>query len=394
MRTFQFSYPSTLVFGSGLRKEFVTHLRAAGATRVLLHYGGNSIARSGLLDMLREGLAAAGISFCELGGVKPNPRLTMVRKGAALCRQEGIDFILACGGGSVIDSAKAIAAAACAQQDIWEVMTKERPIESALPVGVILTLPATASETGTAFVISNEDTQQKVIYGGKAVTPKFAIIDPDLYLNIPVKTSLPGICDMMSHVIERYFSPESYTELTDGICEAVLRNIIRNADRLLRGENTLEVWSELALSANMAHNNVCGWGRSGDWSCHMIEHELSACYDVTHGAGLTVLTPAWMKYVWQKHVPLFAQFAIQVMGVEPLTRTLEEVAEQGVRQLESLFRSYGMPTRLSELGILDDSRFEHMAKQAVGFAVDPDGTLGMLEPLHWQDIVNIFRLAE
>lgn len=393
MHEFQFTYPSTLIFGVGKRRAFAAQLQAAGVKRVLLHYGGSSIRRSGLLELIQGELDAAGISCCELGGVQPNPRLSMVRQGVALCRREGVDFILACGGGSVIDSAKAIASGVCTEADIWDVMTKGLPITSALPVGVILTLPATASETGAAFVLTNEETKQKIIYGAPAATPRFAIIDPELYLTIPPKAYWPGICDMMSHVMERYFSVEPHTELTDGICEAVMRNIIRNADRLLHGENTLEVWSELALSANMAHNNVCGWGRVSGWSCHMIEHELSAFYDVAHGAGLTVLTPAWMKYIYRRHIPLFAQFAVQIMGVEPLTRSLEEVAALGIRRLEDLFRSYGMPTRLSELGITDDSLFERMAKQAVGFEQDPDGTLGALEPLTWTEIVSIFHLA-
>lgn len=393
MHDFQFSFPSTLIFGAGKRRDFISHLQAAGAKRVLLHYGGGSIRRSGLLDMILTELSEAGISCFELGGVQPNPRLSMVRQGVELCRREKIDYILACGGGSVIDSAKAIACGVCAETDIWDVITRGLPIASALPVGVILTLPATASETGAAFVLTNEETKEKMIYGGPAAIPKFAIIDPELYVTIPAGTYWPGICDMMSHVMERYFSAEPHTELTDGICEAVMRNIIRNADRLLHGENTLEVWSELALSANMAHNNVCSWGRVSGWTCHMMEHELSALYDVPHGAGLTVLTPAWMKYIYRRHIPQFAQFAVQVMGVEPLTRSLDEIAAIGIRRLEELFRSYGMPTHLVELGITDDSQFEFMAKRAVGFAQDPKGTLGILEPLTWVEIVRIFRLA-
>lgn len=394
MQNFVFQQPSKLIFGPGRRTEFLEELKPFAPKKVLIHYGGSSAVRSGLIGMIEEKLDAAGIAYVRLGGVKPNPRLTMVEEGAALCRAECVDFILAMGGGSVIDSAKAISAGAYLEGDLWTAITSYQPIERPIPIGVILTIPATASETGMAFVISNEETQQKFLGADPAVFPKFAIIDPELYLTVPPKAYWPGICDMMSHVIERYFSATAHAELTDGICEAVLRNLIRNARRLYAGENTIEVWSELAVSANVAHNGICGIGRLPEWSCHMMEHELSATYDVTHGAGLTVLTPAWMKYIYKDHVPLFAQFAIQVMGVEANTRSLEEIAAEGIRRLEALYRLFGMPTTMQELGVPDDSQYERMAKQAVGAESDPDARLGFLHPLSADDVINIFRLSE
>ena len=393
MRAFEWTYPSKLVFGKGRFSQFVPFLKDSDPKKVLLHYGGSSIIRTGVLGKIKDELNEAGIAWCELGGVKPNPRISMVREGIDLCKREQVDFILACGGGSVIDSSKAIAAGVCADEDIWDVIAGFKPITRAIPIGVILTIPATASETGSAFVISNEATRQKLLTASPAVVPKFAVIDPELYLSIPPKAYWPGVCDMISHVLERYFTNEEHTELTDGICEAVMRNVIRNGNRLLNGENTVEVWSELALSANMAHNSICSWGRMPDWSCHMIEHELSAQYDVTHGAGLTVLTPAWMKYVYKKHIPFFAQFAVNVMGAEPNLRSQESLAKWGIEQLEQLYRSWGMPTKLSELGICDEEHFEHMAKEAVGFSYDSEARLGSLEPLSWEDVVNILKLA-
>lgn len=393
MQSFNFSLPTELVFGNGRRTQFIDYVKAFNPSKVMILYGGNSIIRSGLLDLIHSELDNAAISYYDLGGVKPNPSVSLVREAIEICRKENVDFILACGGGSVIDSGKAIAAGVSAEDDIWDIISEYRPVAEALPIGVILTLPATASESGAAFVITNDETQQKLLTASPAVRPKFAVIDPELYLTIPPKVYWPGICDMLSHVIERYFSSEPKTELTDGICESVMRNIIRNANRLLKGENTLDVWAELSLSANMAHNGICGWGRNPDWSCHMIEHEMSALYHVTHGAGLTVITPAWMKYIYKMHIPMFAQFAINVMGVEANTRNLEEIAEAGIARLEDFYRSCNMPTKLEQIGITDDSRFEELAKRAVGYDYNPDSRLGTLMPLSWENVVEILQLA-
>lgn len=394
MRNFEFSLPTKLIFGKGERKRVGEELHAAGATRVLLHFGGGSIIRSGLLDFIHGELEKAGIQWIDLGGVKPNPKLSMVREGIRVCREEHVDYILAVGGGSVIDSAKAIAIGAVNEEDIWQILMTWAQPEHALPIGVVLTLPAAGSESGSGLVITNEETKQKQLYGSAAIYPKFAIVDPELYLTIPPKVYGPAVCDMISHVIERYFSVQDHTETSDGLCEATLCTLIRNIGRLLRGENTCEVWSELALSANIAHNGICGLGRWPEWCCHTMEHELSAFYDVSHGAGLTVLTPAWMKYIYKDHIPLFAQFAVKVMGVEPNTRDLEELACEGIRRLEELYRALEMPLTMKELGIPDDSLYETMAKRAVGFEVDPNGRLGALHPLSWEDVMAIFRIAE
>lgn len=394
MRNFEFSLPTKLIFGKGERRRVGEELQAAKATRVLLHFGGGSILCSGLLDLIHSELEKVGIRWIDLGGVKPNPRLSMVREGIRICREEHVDYILAVGGGSVIDSAKAIAIGAVNEADIWQILMTWAQPEHALPVGVVLTLPAAGSETGSGLVITNEKTMQKQLYGSNAAYPRFAILDPELYLTIPPKVYGPAVCDMMSHVFERYFSSQDHTETSDGLCEAILRTLTRNIRRLIRGENTCDVWGELALSANIAHNGICGLGRWPEWCCHTIEHELSAFYDVTHGAGLAVLTPAWMKYIFKDHILLFAQFAIKVMDVEPNTRNLEEVACEGIRRLEALYFALGLPSTMTELGIPDDSLYETMAKRAVGFEIDSNRRLGSLHPPSWEDVMAIFHIAE
>lgn len=395
MRNFEFLYPTRLIFGAGERKRIGAELKAAGAKKVLIHFGGGSVIKSGLLEMIHEALTAEGIRYIDFGGVKPNPRLSTVYEGIRICRENEIDFVLAVGGGSVIDSSKAIAIGTVNEEDIWQIMTTWAQPQQALPVAVVLTLPAAGSEAGMGLVITNEETKQKQLYGCSAAFPKFAVIDPELYLTIPEKVYGPAVCDMMSHVIERYFTVQDHTETSDGLCEATLRTLIRNIRKLHGGENTVEVWGELALSANVAHDGICGLGRIPEWSCHTMEHELSAFYDVSHGAGLTVLTPAWMKFIYKDHLEVFAQFAIKVMGVEPNTKDLEAVAAEGIHRLVELYRLLHMPVTMGELGITDDSLYETMAKRAVGTTEEnPNARLSYLHPLSWEDVVSIFRLAE
>ncbi|MCF0137302.1 MAG: iron-containing alcohol dehydrogenase [Oscillospiraceae bacterium] len=394
MYNFEFSYPTRLIFGKEQRFRIGAELKAAGASRVLIVYGGGSAVRSGLIGMVHESLVKEGIDYLDFGGIRSNPELSKVIEGIALCRSESIDFILACGGGSVIDSSKAIALGAANDINIWETIATWAQPDKALPISVLLTLPAAASETGCAFVISCDETKQKLLYACPKVFPKFAIVDPELFLSIPKKVYGPAICDMMSHVIECYFTVQDHTEVSDGICESTMRTLIRNGRRLLKGDNSYEVWSELALAANVAHNGMCGLGRLPEWSCHMIEHEISAFYGVSHGAGLTVLTPAWMKYIYKDNLPFFAQFAVKIMGLEPNTRALEELALDGIEALTELYREFDMPTTMRELGIHDDSLYETMAKRAVGFDANPEARLGYLAPLSWENVIEIFRLAE
>lgn len=393
MINFEFMNPTKLVFGPERHAEAGKLIGRFGAKKVLVVFGGGSVVRSGLLGRIEDSIREAGFDFLEFGGVEPNPKVSLVRKGIALCRAEGVDFVLAVGGGSVIDSAKAIAIGAVNDVDIWDIYSGSTVYDSALPVGVVLTIPGSGSESGSGSVISNEETQQKYLYSSDAIRPVFCIIDPSLFLTIPEKTRWPSIFDMMSHVMERYFTNTPRAELTDGLCEATLRNLIRNARRLHHGENTIDVWGELALSANVAHNGVCGMGRRPDWACHGMEHEISAVYGVPHGAGLAVITPAWMKVVYKDNIPLFAQFAVNVMDT-PMNRNLEEVAREGIRRMESLIRSFGLPTTMEELGVLDDSMFETMAKRSVLYDQFPDYKAGAVKPIGWQEAVEIFKQAQ
>lgn len=393
MINFEFMNPTKLVFGSERHTEVGQLAKSFGAQKVMIVFGGGSIVRSGLLGRIESTLSEAGIDFFEFGGVEPNPKVSLVRKGIDLCRAEGVNFLLAVGGGSVIDSAKAIATGTVNDVDIWDIYSGWTTYDAALPVGVVLTIPGAGSESGNGSVLSNEETQQKCLYSSDAIRPRFCIIDPTLFLTIPENTRWPSIFDMMSHVMERYFTNTPQAELSDGLCEATLRNLIRNARRLRQGENTVDVWGELALSANVAHNGVCGMGRRPDWACHGMEHEISAVYGVPHGAGLSVLTPAWMKTVYKEDIPLFAQFAVNVMDA-PMDRNLEEVAREGIRRMENLIRYLGLPSTMEELGILDDSMFETMAKRSVLFDQLPDYKAGAVKPIGWQEAVAIFKQAQ
>ena len=294
----------------------------------------------------------------------------------------------------MIDTAKAVAACMDVEGDVWEFFTTYAQPEAAIPIGVVLTLPGTGSESGGSCVITNEETKQKFLYGSLAVKPKFCIIDPELYLDIPPKVYWPGICDMFSHIMERYFSASGSSGLSDRLCETFMLTILSNARRLLKGESGLEVWSELALAGNFGHNGVCDLGREGDWACHGIEHELSGFYDVVHGAGMTVLLPAWMKYVYREDIPRFERFAEKIMGVESEGMRPEEPAREGIKRLEEFFKALGMPTNMSELGISDRSLYETMARRAVGFGTPMYAKLGGIKKLDVEDIVSILELAE
>lgn len=393
MVSFEFKNPTNVIFGNEKSSDVGSYVKEYGAKKVLIHYGGKSAVNSGLLSKIKFSLSKESISYIELGGVLPNPRTDKVREGIRLCKKENIDFILAVGGGSVIDSAKGIALGVCNNIDIWKIYTGWTVYTKALPIGVVLTLPGSGSESGSGSVLSNMESKQKVLYSSDGMRPRFCIIDPTLYLTIPDNVRWPAICDMMSHVMERYFTDTNHTELTDGLCEITLRTLIHNAELLRSGENNTQVWGELALAANIAHNGVCGMGRKADWACHAIEHEISAMYDVTHGCGLSILTPAWMKYVYRHNIPIFAQFATNVMGIHP-NRDSESLAREGIKKLEQFFKKLGLPVTLEELIADNEEAFEMIAKKTVLFDEPFDYYPGSIKSLDWQDIVEILKLAQ
>lgn len=389
MLNFDFYAPARIVFGKG-EEARIGELLRPHAKKVLLHYGGGSIKKSGLYDTVVSSLNKSGVSYVELSGVKPNPRLSLVHEGVELCKREKVDLILAVGGGSVIDSAKAIAMGVYYDGNIWDVYESGQPVEKALPVAIILTIPAAGSESSGDTVITNEEKQLKYGYGCSALRPLLSIINPELFFTLPKSQLANGVADMMSHVFERYFTNTPNTALTDGLCETVLRTLMQNALIAKDDMHNYEAWAELGFSGTVAHNGLVGMGREQDWACHNMEHELSAIYDVAHGAGLAVLTPAWMRYVYKDNVEMFVQFAVNVMGVKGSYRDPDALVLEGIRRLRAFFNQMGLPATLKDLGI-GEEHLEEMAKKATGAAFGAEHPIGGLKKLYWQDVLAIYE---
>lgn len=392
MLNFDLHIPTRIIFGKDTHKEIGTLLRPY-AKKVLLHYGGNSIKRSGLYDEVVAALRQSGLDFVELGGVVPNPRLSLVREGIALCRREGIELILAVGGGSVIDSAKAIAIGTPYDGDVWDIYEQRKTVTAALPVATVLTIPAAGSESSPKTVITNEEKQMKISHGSELVRPLLSVINPELFFTLPKHQIANGVADMMSHIFERYFTNTLHTDLTDGLCETTLKTIMKNALIVSAHPQDYDAWCQVGFSGTIAHNNLLGVGREQDWACHGMEHELSAIYDVAHGAGLAVLTPAWMRYVYPDNINMFVQFAVNVMGVAGSYRDPEAIVLEGIARLREFFAKLGLPATLAELGI-DGSKLELMAKKATGVAYGREHPLGGLKKLNWQDVLEIYKAAQ
>ncbi|MDR1514754.1 MAG: iron-containing alcohol dehydrogenase [Synergistaceae bacterium] len=390
MLDFDFYSPTRILFGRGKHKE-AGALVAPLAKKVLLHYGGGSLKRSGIYKEITSSLRENGVGFVELGGVVPNPRLSLVRAGVELCRSEGVDLILAAGGGSVIDSAKAIAMGACHDEDVWDFFEGNASAKNALPLAVVLTIPAAGSESSPVSVISNEEKKLKIGYHCDLLRPFASVVNPELFFTLPKNQIANGVADMMSHIFERYFTNTAHTDLTDGLCEAALRTIIKNAPLLMDDQRNYDAWAEIAFSSTLAHNGLLGMGREEDWASHRIEHQLSAVYDIAHGAGLAVIIPFWMEYVCGDNAGMFAQFAMNVMGAAP-SRDIEGLAAEGIARLRAFFSRLGLPSSLCDFGI-DGRDFEFMAKNATGAAFGAEKPLGGLKKLLWQDVLEIYRLA-
>lgn len=389
MLNFDFYAPARILFGKGEEKR-IGELLKPHAKKVLLHYGGGSIKKSGLYESVTDALAKSGVSFVELGGVRPNPRLSLVHEGIQLCKDEKVELILAVGGGSVIDSAKAIAMGIFYDGDVWDIYEQHKPIEKALPVATILTIPAAGSESSGDTVITNEERQLKYGYGSPHLRPLFSIMNPELFFTLPQNQLANGVADMMSHVFERYFTNTTHTDLTDGLCEAALKTLMKNAPLAFEKMDDYHAWAELGFAGTVAHNGLVGMGRQEDWACHDMEHELSAIYDVAHGAGLAVLTPAWMQYVYKDNINMFVQFAVNVMGVQGSYRDAEAIVKEGIERLIVFYRRLKLPTTLRELGI-DGSKLEEMAKKATGVPFGNEHPLGGFKKLYWQDVLAIYE---
>lgn len=392
MLDFDLYIPTRIVFGKGAHRE-AGELLKPYCRKLLLHYGGGSIKKSGLYDEVVSSLKKSGLDFVELGGVVPNPRLSLVHEGIALCKKEGVDLILAVGGGSTIDSSKAIALGFYYDGDVWDIYEQGKPVSKALPIASILTIPAAGSESSKSTVITNEAKRMKLGYNNDIVRPVLSIMNPALFSTLPKNQIANGIADMMSHIMERYFTNTTHTALTDGLCESALKTIMKFAPRVYKDPSDYDSWCEIGFAGALAHNNLLGVGREQDWACHNMEHELSALFDVAHGAGLSALTASWMRYVYKANIPMFMQFAVNVMGVEGSFRESDDLIHEAINRLENFFKSLGLPVTLGELGI-EEKDFDLMAKKATGIAYGKEHTIGNLQKLSFQDVIEIFKMAK
>lgn len=387
MINFEYTCPTRVIFGKGTQACTGKEVKKYG-NKVLVHYGGSSAKRSGLYNQVIESLRNEGLDFIELGNVKPNPHVGLVREGIRLCREESVNFILAVGGGSVIDSAKAIAAGSKYHGDVWDFYIQKAQVEEALPLGVVLTIPAAGSEISPDSVITNNEGLLKRGCSGESLRPKFSILNPELCYTLPEYQISAGITDILAHVMERYFTNTPNTDLTDRLCEATMKSIMVNAPKVLQNKTNYDAWAEIMWGGSIAHCNLLGTGRQQDWGSHNIEHELSAQYDIAHGAGLAIIFPAWMKYVYHNNLSRFVQFAVRVLDVDLPCSPLEDIALEGIRRIEQFFHSIKMPVRLGEVGISEEN-FELMAKKACQF-----GTIGNLKQLQEKDVLAIYHLAK
>ena len=356
----------------------------------MLHYGGGHIKKAGLYQQVVDALNEAGVDFIELGGVQPNPRLKLVHEGIALVRKEKIDFILAVGGGSVIDSAKAIGLGVPYDGDVWDFYTGEAKPKETLGVGTVLTIPAAGSESSPSSVITDWEKREKRGMNTNVQRPKFAIMDPTLTFTLPPYQTACGASDIMAHIMERYFTNVQHVDLTDRLCEGALKTVIRHAPVVLAQPDNYDSRAEIMWTGSIAHNDLLSTGRIGDWASHFMEHELSAINDVAHGAGLAIIFPAWMKYVYKHDIPRFAQFAARVWDVDPDFGDLERTALEGIGRLKAFFQSIGLPVSLKEIGITE-KEFEGIAKKCK----KNDGVhAGNFVQLNETDIVNILNIAK
>ncbi|MGD1016550.1 MAG: iron-containing alcohol dehydrogenase [Roseiarcus sp.] len=389
MENFEFRNPTKIVFGRGAEDK-VGAEAAVAAKKILLHYGSGSIKKTGLFDRVATSLRKAGVDWVELGGVLPNPRLSLVYEGVRLCKAHGLGLVLAVGGGSAIDSAKAIAMGAVTDSDVWDFYLGKGAPTAALPVGTVLTIPAAGSEASTGTVITKEEGRLKRAVNSELIYPRFSILNPELAFTLPAFQVACGAVDIMAHLMERYFTNVEHVAFTDRLLEATMKTIIAQAPLVLANRRNYDAWAEVMWAGTIAHNNLLNTGRVGDWGSHDIEHEISGVYDVAHGAGLAVVFPAWMKFVLHHDLKRFVQWAVRVWNVELNVFDPEAVAREGVARMEAFFRSFGLGTTLRELGVRDD-RIDEMADKCT------DGgarTVGNFVKLDRAAVAKILRLAQ
>ena len=389
MDNFSYQSPTRYVFGKGVENQTGKLVNEIGCKKVMLVYGRGSAVKSGLIDRVKASLADAGIKFTELSGICPNPTDDKVREGIDICRAENVDGLLAVGGGSVIDTAKAIAAGTLYNGDFWDFYCGKAIVKDALPIGVVLTIPAAGSEGSGNSVITNSALKQKIsIRTDYALRPKFAVMNPELTLTLPMSQTAAGIADMMAHIMERYFSPTEGVETTDRLCEGLLKAIITEGRTLVENPDNYDARANIMWSGTLAHNGICGCGRREEWSAHGLEHVLSALYDVTHGAGLAVAFPAWMTYMTEKNPSKIAHFGRRVFVVD--IENDREAALEGIKRLREFFKYLSLPLTLGDLGITDPD----FGKFTSDFHRDKGTPWGNYYPLYPSDTEIIYRLMQ
>lgn len=389
MNNFVFYSPTEFVFGKDTESQTGVLAQKYGAKKVMLVYGGGSVIRSGLLDRVKQSLTDAGVAFCEMGGVQPNPVDAKVYEGIEIARREAVDMMLPVGGGSVIDTAKAIAVGVPYSGDFWDFFIGKATITEALKVAVVLTIPAAGSEGSGNAVITKTDTLQKLgIRTDKLLRPLFAVMNPELTYTLPLYQTACGISDMMAHTMERYFSNTEDVEVSDRLCEAILVSVIKESYRVKQDPKNYGARANIMWCGTIAHNGTCGVGRAEDWSSHFLEHEISAIYDVAHGAGLSVIFPAWMTFMAEHHPQKVAQFANRVFGV-PETDDLQEMALSGVARLKHFFRYLELPVTFKELGIENPD----IDRLIAGLQRNKGEFIGGYYRLSMEDCRSIYELA-
>ncbi|MGI6170718.1 MAG: iron-containing alcohol dehydrogenase [Butyricicoccus sp.] len=391
MNNFTYYTPTKVVFGKDTDKQVGQLVKEQNCKKVLIHYGGQSAKRSGLLDRIKASLEAEHIDYVELGGVVPNPRLSLVYEGIELCKKESVDFILAVGGGSVIDSSKAIGYGMTNEGDVWDFYDKKRQATACLPIGAVLTIAAAGSEMSDSSVITKEEGWIKRGYGSNYCRCKFAVMNPELTMTLPDYQTASGCTDIMMHTMERYFDQSKTMELTDGIAEALMKTVMKNAVILRDDPTNYDARAEIMWAGSLSHNGLTGCGsEGGDWSTHRLEHELGGLFDVAHGAGLAAVWGSWARYVWKDRPDRFVKFAVNVMGVEP-NGTDAEIVEKGICAVEDFYRSIHMPTSIKELGI--DVTDEQIAELARKCSIAAKDNLGKVKVLHEADMAAIYTMA-
>lgn len=390
MENFKFYSPTEFIFGRGVEKETGAALARYGASRVMIVYGSDRIEKNGLLDTITESLRQAGLEYVLFGGIQPNPTAESVYAGIAKAMEQEVNFLLAVGGGSPIDAAKGIALGACYPGDFWDFYSGKAKPDFALPVGVVLTIPAAGSEGSGNSVITNEKTHQKIsVRYPDVLRPRFAVMDPELTMSLPWEQTAYGVVDMLCHIYERYFSNTPGTELTDAYSEAIMRSIMDEAMTLRIDSNDYDARANVMWAGTLAHNGLCGVGKTEDWASHRLEHEVSAFYHVAHGAGLAVIVPAWMEFCSRRNPDRLWKFAINVMSVDPAGKTTDEIIDEGISELKNFYHDLGLVTNLTKL----IGREPDIETMVTSLHRNMGDTLGSYVPLSMDDCREIYRIA-